>query len=53
MAKKEQSEKLDKLSKEINALEKQKQGLCLFQSASYAIIIANSVASYCKKYLIV
>ncbi|MEJ7640874.1 MAG: hypothetical protein WKF36_01630 [Candidatus Nitrosocosmicus sp.] len=50
MAKREQTEKLDKLSKEINALEKQKKDpFVYFKSASYAIIIANNRVFYCKK----
>ncbi len=52
LAIKEQSEKLDKLSKEIAVLEKQKHDLlAYFKGARYAINTANSMVFYSKKIL--
>ena len=52
MAKKIQSENIDKLSKEIDALEKQKLHLlAYFEGARYAIKTANSMVFYSKKIL--
>jgi hypothetical protein len=52
LALKEQSEKLDKLSKEIDVLERKKQDLlAYFKGARYAINIANSMVFYSKKIL--